>query len=74
MCPAKTSQTDHQLAQTLPQANKPSMKTILFLTCIATLLATSGCIVAEGRHGRDAVIVPVAPVVVVHPAAEVIVR
>ena len=50
------------------------MKTILFLTCIATLLATSGCIVAEGRHGRDAVIVPVAPVVVVHPAAEVIVR
>jgi hypothetical protein len=49
------------------------MKIILFLTCVTTLLATSGCLV-EGRHGRDAVIVPVVPVVVVHPAAEVIVR
>jgi hypothetical protein len=50
------------------------MKMILFLTCITTLIATSGCVVAEGRHGRDAVIVPIVPVVVVHPAPEVIVR
>jgi hypothetical protein len=52
------------------------MKTILLLSCVITLLATSGCLVAEdGRHhGRDAVIVPIVPVVVVHPAAEVIVR
>jgi hypothetical protein len=49
------------------------MKIILLFICTATLLATSGCLV-EGRHGRDAVIVPVVPVVVVHPAAEVIVR
>jgi hypothetical protein len=48
------------------------MKIILFLTFV--LLATSGCIVAEGRHGGGAVLVPVVPVVVVHPAAEVIVR
>jgi hypothetical protein len=53
---------------------KSGMKIILFLTCIATLLATSGCIVAEGRHGHDEVIAPIVPVVVVHPAAEVIVR
>jgi hypothetical protein len=50
------------------------MKIILFLTSIVVLLATSGCIVAEGRHGGGAVLVPVVPVVVVHPAAEVIVR
>jgi hypothetical protein len=50
------------------------MKMILFLTCLVTLLTASGCIVAEsGRHGHAAVIVPVVPVVVVHPA-EVIVR
>jgi hypothetical protein len=50
------------------------MKMHVFLICITTLLATSGCIVAEGRHGRTAVIVPVVPVVVAHPAAEIIVR
>jgi hypothetical protein len=50
------------------------MKMPVFLICITTLLATSGCIVAEGRHGHAAVIVPVVPVVVVHPAAEIIVR
>jgi hypothetical protein len=55
---------------------KPNMKTILFLICIAILLTTSGCLVAEGgRHHHDAaVIVPVVPVVVVHPAAAVIVH
>jgi hypothetical protein len=51
------------------------MKIILLLTCIVTLLCTSGCLVeGRGRHGGGAVIVPVVPVVVVHPAAEVIVR
>jgi hypothetical protein len=54
---------------------KQIMKLILLLTCVVTLLSTSGCLVeGRGRHGGGAVIVPVAPVVVVHPAAEVIVR
>jgi hypothetical protein len=49
------------------------MKIILFLVCIVTLLATSGCVVVgRGRHSE--VFVPIVPVVVVHPAAEVIVR
>jgi hypothetical protein len=51
------------------------MKIILLFICTATLLTTSGCLVeGRGRHGDAAVIVPVVPVVVVHPAAEVIVR
>jgi hypothetical protein len=50
------------------------MKILLFLSCLATLLTTSGCLVEEGRHRHAAVIVPVAPVVVVRPAAEIIVR
>jgi hypothetical protein len=62
------------------------MKKILYLIGIATLLSTTGCIVADGGHGgharyerHDAVIVgpPAvvvrAPVVVVRPP-EVIVR
>ena len=56
------------------------MKTILLLPCVAFLLATTGCIVADGggRHGharyerRDEVIVG-PPVLVVHPP-EVVVR
>jgi hypothetical protein len=55
------------------------MKTILLLTCLITLLSTTGCIVAEGgqhRHARyerhDEVIVG-PPVVVVRPP-EIVVR
>ena len=55
------------------------MKMILLFTCIISLLATTGCIVAEGgRHGharyehRDEVIVG-PPVLVVRPP-EVVVR
>jgi hypothetical protein len=51
------------------------MKIILLSIDVITLLTTSGCLVAEGgRHEHAAVLVPVVPVVVVHPAAEVIVR
>lgn len=57
------------------------MKIILFLTCLAALLTTSGCLVEDQggyRHGgyerHSEVVVPIVPVVVVHPAAEVIVR
>jgi hypothetical protein len=61
------------MAKASEKRYKPDMKMILFLTCIATLLATSGCLVeGRGRHGE--VFVPIVPVVVVHPAAEVIVR
>ena len=50
------------------------MKFILFLTCIVTFITSTSCVVAGGgRHGGAAVFVP-APVVVVHPEAEVIVR
>ena len=55
------------------------MKMILLFTCVISLLATTGCIVAEGgRHGharyehRDEVIIG-PPVVVVRPP-EIIVR
>jgi hypothetical protein len=54
------------------------MKTILSFICVITLLATSGCLVAEGgRHGaryerRDEVIVG-PPVLAVRPP-EVVVR
>jgi hypothetical protein len=55
------------------------MKKILLLTGVISLLATTGCVVAEGGrqrhgrfHGRTEVFVP-APVVIV-PAARVHVR
>ena len=63
------------MAKSSEKRYKPDMKMILLLTCITTLFATSGCLVeGRGRHGGGAVIVPIVPVVVVHPAAEVIVR
>jgi hypothetical protein len=55
------------------------MKTILFLSGVIALLATSGCVVADDghrHHDRDhghAEVIVAPPVVVVHPP-EVIVR
>ena len=57
--------------------NLSTMKLILSLTCLFTLLATNGCIVAEGghRHARyerhDEVIVT-SPVMVVRPPVVVV--
>ena len=58
-------------------ANITSMKLNLLLTCLLTLVGTSGCIVAEGghRHARyehhDEVIIR-SPVIVVRPPVVVV--
>jgi len=46
---------------------KLNIKIILSFACVITLLATSGCLVVEGRHGHGEVIGPVVPVPVPVP-------
>jgi hypothetical protein len=47
-----------------------NMKSLLLSACMLVLLASSGCVVYQGRHHHDTVVAPVVPV----PSATVIVH